>query len=465
MKDKVLLVLAFGALLHVIYVDSLIDRDAGFFMVVGQGIAEGGVLYRDFFDFKPPGMHYTSALVYLLVRDSLLGFKVAVLMVNLASAYILYELARILWDGKSALAASFMYLLGLPLFNGLSFLSEQFVVLFSGLGLLCYLQHLKSGGIRHLLASGVLLGVSFLYKQVGLLVLAAVFCHYVLTSRRIGYAVSFAFFSVIPFIVFMAYFASLGLLGEALNSMLSIVGRYGSSPLSEIIEYSYGNFILYPILWILSFSSVLSLLRRKDLASDESVIHASFLISVVPTFFQQFPHYYVPALFFGCMLAGKAILDIWKASSKLKDREAGTVITILILLMFTPTIFKLAVEYHYITKYRMLGKFMEASEYVKDNTLAGEKVLVVPNEPLIYFISRRDSPTKYLHLDYSSYYPGIEERIIGEAEGESVRFFVVRESVYLDEYAGVIHDYILGNCVLVKSVDDKYPIKVYRRVK
>jgi hypothetical protein len=312
---------------------------------------------------------------------------------------------------------------------------------------------------------GLSFGVAMLFKQIAFLFLLVVLCHSLLLRKRIRSVYVLVLTSVIPLALFLAYFAANGALQDALVSLSSITRWYKPNPLGETIEYSYQNFIAYPLVWILSLASVSILLTEKRRSSDKSLIHYLFIISLVPTFFQQFPHYYIPTLYFGCLLSARTLIDLRQASAALKRAGMAYTVLLIVFLMFLPSVFKLAVEYHYLGEYRMLDKFIEASDYVRQNTRPNEKVLVVPNEPEIYFLSEREPPVKYLHLDYSSYYDGIEDYILNETARYGVRYYVVRESHYLDEYASKIHSQIRNQSLLEETVDDTYPLRIYRQVK
>ena len=464
-KTKTLaIVLLFGALLHLAFLGSPIDRDAGFFMTSGRIISDGGMLYRDVFDFKPPGMHYTSAFLYRIFGNSFIGFRFTIILVNILSAYVIYEISRILWKSSVGVIAAFLFLLGLPVFEGTHFLSEQFVVLFSGIGLMCYFKHIESKKSHTLFLSGLFFGISLLYKQIAFLLLVGVLLHYILLVKNIRLASILFLSSLIPIICFLLYFHSFGFFNLALNSMLSIVGRYKPNTFGAMLEYSYANFIAYPLLWIFSAVALILLVREKTLLSNQSIIYFLFVISLVPTLFRQFPHYYIPALFFGSLISAKTITEVYAETGKSRKTTVHTAVILILIFLLIPTIFRLGVEYLYIQKYVMLAKFTEAASYVEQNTYASERILVIPNEPQIYFMSGRNPPSKYLHLDYSSYYNGIEEHIIEASEDEGVRYFVVRESSHLDEYASEINAWVRDNTRLEKTVDDKYPLKIYRRV-
>lgn len=455
-------VLLLALSLHLLFLKSPVDRDEGFYMTAGRLIAGGKVLYRDIFDFKPPAMHYTAALLYKVAGNSFIGFRLLIICVNLVSAVMVYETAKFLWNGKTGVLAAFLFTVGLPVYEGMHFLSEQFVVLFGGAGLLFYLKSIESGRASQSIYCGLLLGVSVMYKQVGVFILFWILLDGFFIRKNRNAATTILVSSMIPAAVFLAYFSHLGVLGESAGSVLSIAARYRQNPLGEVVEYSYKNFMGYPLLWALSATSFVVLLRGGARSRDW-VINILFTLSLIPVVFKQFPHYYFPALYLGSMLAGKTMLKLVETRNlSNNDKTAFYAAITAIAILIIPTLFYVTVQYHYLSKYGMLDKFLEASEYIKENTLPSEKILVAATEPQIYFLSERDPPTRYLHLDYSDYYDGIEEDILTEADDAGVRYFVLREDQYLAEYANGIRDFAITKGELVLTVEDEYPIMVYR---
>src|SRR5262245_38356831 len=106
------------ALLVLVRVPSLAQPaggDQGLYAYVGQRILHGEVPFRDAWDQKPPGVHYTYALMWAIWPDERV-VAAADLLAAVATALVLWRLGARLGEGPWAgeLAALLFLLLGNP---------------------------------------------------------------------------------------------------------------------------------------------------------------------------------------------------------------------------------------------------------------------------------------------------------------------------------------------------------------
>lgn len=85
--------------------------DASFFTLVGRGILEGKVPYRDFFDLKGPYFFFVEALGQLFAHDRLGAFIIQVPFA-FASLVLVYELCLLFITKKKAIFVMIVYLWG-----------------------------------------------------------------------------------------------------------------------------------------------------------------------------------------------------------------------------------------------------------------------------------------------------------------------------------------------------------------
>ncbi len=85
--------------------------DASFFTLVGRGIIEGKIPYRDFFDLKGPYFFLTEALGQLFAHDRTGAFIIQVPFA-FASLVLMYEIALLFVSKKKALFVLIVYLWG-----------------------------------------------------------------------------------------------------------------------------------------------------------------------------------------------------------------------------------------------------------------------------------------------------------------------------------------------------------------
>lgn len=85
--------------------------DASFFTLVGRGIIEGKVPYRDFFDLKGPYFFFVEALGQLMAHDRLGAFLIQIPFA-FASLVLIYEICLLFISKKKAIFILIVYLWG-----------------------------------------------------------------------------------------------------------------------------------------------------------------------------------------------------------------------------------------------------------------------------------------------------------------------------------------------------------------
>ena len=85
--------------------------DASFFTLVGRGILEGKVPYRDFFDLKGPYFFFIQAAGQLMAHDRLGAFLIQIPFA-FASLVLIYELCLLFISRKKAVFVMIVYLWG-----------------------------------------------------------------------------------------------------------------------------------------------------------------------------------------------------------------------------------------------------------------------------------------------------------------------------------------------------------------
>lgn len=150
-------------------------RDQGIYAVVARTITEGGMPYRDAWDFKPPGIFIIYALARLCFGNAQYGIRVFEAICIIGMIPILMRLSRLVWGerliGLAAGAVNAFVQAELDFWHTSQ--PESFGGLFTMAGMLLAVQgemahrqknsHRKSVAI-HWIGSGVLFGIAGLLK-------------------------------------------------------------------------------------------------------------------------------------------------------------------------------------------------------------------------------------------------------------------------------------------------------------
>ncbi|MBI2326895.1 glycosyltransferase family 39 protein [Candidatus Curtissbacteria bacterium] len=209
--------------------------DEGIFAAVANNLNQGGVLYRDSWDNKPPMIYLTYAAIFKFFGVSMFWLRLAAAIVVLTTAAVIYEIGQKMLSKKRALLATFTFgfLTSLRLIEGNLALTEILMILPITLAILMAI--LRKFDYVSLFFAGFLFAVASLYKQVGALETGALGIYIFLISKNFGQfftkgLVLTAGFAV-PFLAFIAYFAPKNLVGEYIFAAYTYYRIYfGESP-------------------------------------------------------------------------------------------------------------------------------------------------------------------------------------------------------------------------------------------
>lgn len=98
-----------------IFGDALADSDEGFYLLVGERLLRGAVLYVDIWDRKPAGLFLLYAGMRSLGGDGVVAYQIVGTVVAFLTAWLVASLARKFTNTFGAVAAGSAYLLWLPL--------------------------------------------------------------------------------------------------------------------------------------------------------------------------------------------------------------------------------------------------------------------------------------------------------------------------------------------------------------
>lgn len=159
--------------------DVVDDQMFGYF---GWRIANGGTVYLDVWDNKPPGIYWMNALGFLLAGDSYAGVIALCVVALLVTHLAFFGIgASVYHFGSAAVAtvlSSFFFTHGY--FQGGTNRTETFLVAFELLGVLCFFRGFARDRWWLFLLSGVFCGIAFLFKQVGLAAWGAMGLHLII---------------------------------------------------------------------------------------------------------------------------------------------------------------------------------------------------------------------------------------------------------------------------------------------
>jgi hypothetical protein len=142
------------------------SRDGGAFAYCGQKIADGGLLYRDCWDNKPPAIYYVNAAVIALGGPKQWNLWLAQAIWLAITAVAFYIILSKIWGGSVAFLCTALMLLTLlhPTFFLDGNLTETYALLPIVLTLGAFWGYIKTNKRFTLIGIGLFTAISFLFK-------------------------------------------------------------------------------------------------------------------------------------------------------------------------------------------------------------------------------------------------------------------------------------------------------------
>src|SRR3990167_7331111 len=221
LSHKILLIITVVA--FIFRIPSLLEPlwygDEAIYLVIGQKIMRGGLLYVDIFDHKTPGIYYLAAWSLKFLGETVWSFKFLLALWLIPTLTIFYFLAKKLFNQKTAIFSVLILALltSTPLFEGNIVNSEILMILPTSLALIFGLN-------KRYLISGIFFSLALLLKFPAIFDFAAFFVFVALSINnknireiliRLGKLILGL---IIPFGLTFIYFASKGAVADYINS-------------------------------------------------------------------------------------------------------------------------------------------------------------------------------------------------------------------------------------------------------
>ena len=470
-NEKIILTLSIVLIgvLHVIFLFKSVSRDAGAFLTIASGILKGNLPYVNYFDHKPPGVYYLLAS-FLALKNSIYAAKLGTMLFNMATAVVLFFIGKKLWIKEVGILSDIFYLTGLLVYEGYYVLTEPFLAFFSSLAILCFVEHYHTKKYPYLFLSGIMIGISMLFKQTGILTLFGIFFFYLLEiikSKRIvlhikdGTMLSMGF--LLPIVLASFYFYSVNALNDLIYCVFSVnLHSYGTNSIVAFLYYNYNDLFYFPLIWILSISGVVIAVVQhfktyNKNQNKEIFISIMLIFSAIPIVIRQYPHYYIQILPFASLLASYTIFKLKEPMKSILESDRLKIVAIFVILaLIAPTLVQISIGAYSVKSYN-LNDELEIADYIKSHTKPDEKIFVIAAQPEYYFLSNREPMNKNIYLlpiNLNNTYT--EESIIQDLKDEEIRYVLVREhGSSLDEKIKGIYLYIEENYAIQKEFSRK----------
>lgn len=395
--------------------------DEGIYQVIGFGLRHGRALYSGVWDNKPPLLY----VLYGIFNGDQFATRLVSMLFGIGCIVLFFFIAKKLFkDPKPTMVATGLLtvLFGTPLIEGNIANAENFIMIFSlfaGLLVFSYSMLDKQARLHHLGRSsklffpGFLVGISFLFKVVGLFDFAAffVFLFLIIYKNKQSLKEEFAALTSLtigfgfPIVLTIVYFFLRGHLSVFIQSaFLSNVGYVG-----------YGNKLIIPqgflILKLLFLGGFLIFLfmKRSKLSTTQLFIFTWTAFSLFNAYFSQRPytHYLLTLLPATILFTTFAIFE--------KQKKAFYLVLVVILLAVLLKSFSLynkPFTYYtnfisFVTQEKSVSDYRRffdwntprdyaISEYIMMNLKPNTHIFVWGNSGEIYRLTNTLPPGRYI---------------------------------------------------------------------
>lgn len=460
-------IVIFAAVVRVPSLTQPLGPDQGIMSVIGEGILQGKLPYKDFWEMGSPAIFLTYALMFKLFGASMSAIPIADMLVSMLTTLLIFAFAKMIWSKNIGYVSALLFAffsngvrLGMHAGGDVAFGTfwyigqrETFMLPLIVSSFYLLLRSERTGwSLVRLTTAGLLAGLAFVYKFPSLLIFFWQPIYLNLSMLRFGMrgrdflkknaalGAGFAF-SLLPFAVFFW-------VRKAMPEMIDIIFRYVYSVYGQVDHSLLGltkmaltrtffiaeeNFIL----WIFFLVSALHIVvneRRKEslLVIFWGIASLLYLISHR----EFFGYHYLILLPPLSLLAGYGLIRALGPRLELRKvvtAEFGK--AFIILALVANGLFFATLNYMHYTKfyYYVTGKInretyysyfnaypkhsysfpadYDVARYLVANTNDGDTIFTLGGtESVIHFLTKRSSPSRFIFswILFSRSHGGVE---------------------------------------------------------
>jgi hypothetical protein len=403
-----------------------LERDEGEFAYGGQLLLEGAPLYQHIYTMKWPGTHALYALFMAVFGQTPGGIHAGLIVVNVATAVLVFVLARRLCGDAGAFVAAGTYaLLSInPPTLGLAAHATHFVAL-AALGGILLLHRIEVGTSRtRIFLAGLLLGMAALLKQPGVVfgVFAAIWLAWNEASqpdkrwRRLAVRLGCLLLgALLPFVVTCVIVAAAGTFARFWQFTFEYAFSYVSiCPWDDRIQIlrlvATALFNGAPGLWGGAALGLILIFCDESMRCSRPFVLGftgfSFLAVCAGGYFRE--HHFILLFPAAGLLAGMAVKGLSQFMTRLRLRVPRETVPILLftiaaacsLIQWQEVFFRLSPAQVSWALYGInpFSQSPEVGRYLAAHCPRQGRIAVLGSEPQLCFYSHRRSATGHIYM-------------------------------------------------------------------
>jgi hypothetical protein len=435
--------------------DLPLERDEGEYAYAGQLILQGIPPYQLAYNMKLPGTYAAYAAIMAVFGQTPSGIHLGIILVNSASMFLVFLIAKELFDPAAAVVAGGLF--GLftirPILVGLAGHATHFVTLAALVSLYLLLKACGTNRLSFFFGSGLCAGLALLMKQPG--IFFGIFAGLYLcwrewpgSSPRTLFWRKFASFSagtILPYAVTVVILLQAGVFRKFWFWTVSYARAYGSEmTLLQGLHHFANRMELQKehlgLVWFLIVFGLASLLWNRNSRPRAvfvlGLLAFSFLAISVGLYFRG--HYFIMAYPVLAILAGAGFSSLLAVWSKKPWRLRATTVSVLIFLLACANALYAERRTYFLDSPHDASRYIYGSNpfpealgvgtYIREHSAPEARVAVLGSEPEIYFYAHRLSATGYIYtyplVEQQRYGAIMQAEMIKEIESVKPEFFV-----------------------------------------
>ncbi|MCL4812565.1 MAG: hypothetical protein KJ061_08780 [Vicinamibacteraceae bacterium] len=403
----------------------VLDLDETAHLVGAREWLAGRIPYAEFVNNKPPLLYVYYAIAQWPFGSSLVGVHWVTALV----AVPLTAWALVVWHRhrRAGFTSAALYIVMSASFLAHDMLathSEIVMLLPAAWAVAVVRDEREALAPSRTLAAGVLLGLSVLGKQQGVLwvvaltlVIAFAGWRRAALTRALGALASFGAGVLVPAIVAAGYFHAHGALDDLVYWTLWNNLEYAANPIlaREAVERALTSLVPFLLvtapLWVIAIGRV-----RERRVEYGTVAAAALLVCSLPAMaigFRFYPHYFLQVYLPLCMLAGPRI-DAWFDTDRARFRTFAGYVVALWLVFFVVNLALYAVPGRV---YRETSPaFAELGARLAADPCAASGVFVWGYAPVIYYHAGRPAGSRFVVLAQAGLTPYVSGNLAAAHE-------------------------------------------------
>lgn len=472
-----------------------VSNDAGAYLTIADGWLAGKLPYRDLFDHKTPGVYALYALLLGISGRAQLAVQLAQLTGQALTAALAAWIAWRQWSALAGALAGLLLLYGSAAFAGLHLTTEAWVALCiaAGLGVLLAPRNGPLAWQRWFLA-GLAVGFSALFKQTGLLTLAA-FGGWAwlggggwraVLSRWCWLAAG----CLTPIAGAALYFAAHGALDDLWRDAILInLTSYPRLAYRTLLRGNFVNLRAFPLLWLgllLALVFARPRFRRSSPPDAPALLWLTLASGLLPLLHRSYGHYVLQALPAAAILSGAGLAGGWSwlverlrpASQRNADatqpdaaesrptrlpRALSTAVLAMVLLAVVALALIDLPRWPGYLAYtnRLVQTQAQVAAAIQEVSRPDEPILVLSDSPQLYFLSQRQPPTRWQYLLPVNFTPENEAELAALVESGTVRTVItdIQTLPWHDRLTQLVD----AQCTRLQAFDDRFFLYNCRR--